>query len=381
MVSNCKKDNPLKDDVLSIGKTNYTGNHVSINGYYYKKYGTPEKLTIYLFYSNGVLLHTGDGWEHNNLNNFEQMIQSADFVNKLKGIKYAWGVFNIENNVIKFERWYPSDPPLKAYVRAGEILNDTTFMITESYRMYDGKKTEVHSKNEIYHFKQFSHKPDSTNNFVEQKYNKDIQTGSVRVNGGIGYYWKNYDVTSGWQTTYGYEVGLTPFLVMGSTTYNNSGDKFDQRLWCTKIGVPGLNIKYENDMSFGLPFGDGGDRYRTAAAKIQVGPIHVGINLFTGDPGLNREDRMVNRSAGGKGGLYVKNPNTGADPDEYRAGVGYIGIGPFRFGTDTESRRHRIQNELVHDKLLHNDPSPWFKVLDKPDKFYFQFGNGGGFLW
>jgi hypothetical protein len=48
-----------------------------------------------------------------------------------------------------------------------------------------------------------------------------ILPASARVHGSVGYYWKNYDVTPGWQTTYGYEVGITPFFVTGSTTYNN----------------------------------------------------------------------------------------------------------------------------------------------------------------
>ncbi|MBW7845753.1 MAG: hypothetical protein H3C45_08955, partial [Bacteroidia bacterium] len=84
-----------------------------------------------------------------------------------KKYKSNWGVFKIEGNFIQFERWYPSDPPLKAYVRAGTIINDTTFLITESYRMQDGKKTEVKTRNETYYFKQFSPKPDSTNTFVQ----------------------------------------------------------------------------------------------------------------------------------------------------------------------------------------------------------------------
>ena len=163
--SNCKK-NPLKDDELSIAKEHYISNQLRINGYYYNNWGNPERSTIYFFYQNGVLLG-GDSPLTSEISVREQEFINGTYYLNSKNVKYAWGVFNIENNVIKFERWYPSDPPLKAYVRAGEILNDTTFMITESYRMYDGKKTEVHSKNEIYHFKQFSHKPDSTNNFVE----------------------------------------------------------------------------------------------------------------------------------------------------------------------------------------------------------------------
>jgi hypothetical protein len=81
--------------------------------------------------------------------------------------KYNYGRFLIENDNIKFERWYPGSPPLPAYIRSGTILNDTTFVITEIYRMKNGNKTEVETgRNEIYHFKQFSPKPDSTNRYV-----------------------------------------------------------------------------------------------------------------------------------------------------------------------------------------------------------------------
>ena len=165
LVANCSKI--WKDDKLSINRTNYTGNQLKINGYYYEKYGTPEKLTIYLFFGNGVLLHAGDGYEYNKLNEFEQIITSVEFINKLKGIKDSWGVFKVTGNIIQFERWYPGQPPLKAFVREGVILNDTTFEITESYRMVDGQKKDVHSKNETFHFKAFAPKPDSTNSFVQ----------------------------------------------------------------------------------------------------------------------------------------------------------------------------------------------------------------------
>jgi len=52
-------------------------------------------------------------------------------------------------------------------VREGDIINDTTFVISVSYRMKKGKKTEVKARNETYHFKQFSPQPDSTNNFIK----------------------------------------------------------------------------------------------------------------------------------------------------------------------------------------------------------------------
>jgi hypothetical protein len=73
-------------------------------------------------------------------------------------------VFIIEDNVIKFERWYPSERPYNAFVREGVILKDTTFHITKSYR---SNGTEKREKDEIYHFRKFSPKPDSTNVYVK----------------------------------------------------------------------------------------------------------------------------------------------------------------------------------------------------------------------
>lgn len=142
-----------------------------------------------------------------------------------------------------------------------------------------------------------------------------------------------------------------------------------------RLGLPGLNIKYANDWFFGLPLGDNGDRYRTATAKIQIGPLDIGINLFTGDPGLNEVDRQKQMINGNL--TYVYNPNTDDNPDEFRFGVGYIGIGGFRLGNDTEARRNKIQNEIIHK---HVSKSPYFKKLDKPNKWYFGYF-GGGSLW
>ena len=70
--------------------------------------------------------------------------------------KYVYGLFQIEVSIIKIEKWVPSSGgPTKAYLREGEILNDTTF-----YLMHREKK-------EIYHFKQYSPKPDSTNKYIK----------------------------------------------------------------------------------------------------------------------------------------------------------------------------------------------------------------------
>jgi RHS repeat-associated protein len=195
---------------------------------------------------------------------------------------------------------------------------------------------------------------------------------SARANVGVSFYSKNGNM-EGWEGRYGAELGVAGVFFLGSTYYDAEGSKFDQRLGTITIGNPYINAKYANDWQPGLPLGDNGDRYRTAALKLTFGGLSVGFNLFTGDPGL--KNRKIDDNLGGLYGQYVKN-DFGNDPDEYRSGIGYIGIGPIRIGNDSEKRRDLIQNRIIHDKV----GSPHFKVLNRPNKFYFGFfGNGN--LW
>ncbi len=95
----------------------------------------------------------------------EAMFADGSYYDLIKDSKTRWGVFIIEGAIIKIESWTPSEIKL-AYVYEGIILNDTTFHIKESYRIRKGNKTDVRIKDVIYHYKQFSPKPDSTNVFV-----------------------------------------------------------------------------------------------------------------------------------------------------------------------------------------------------------------------
>jgi len=151
-----------KDDKLSLQRQPYNENELRIDGYYYFIHG--QKATIYFFFSNGIILHTGDGWQLDNLSEFEQRILSDDFIKKLRNNKSCWGLLSVRNNMIKLEKWYCSDGFCKVYVQEGIILNDTTFHITKSYRSNGSEKS---ARDELYHFKQFSPKPDSINNFIK----------------------------------------------------------------------------------------------------------------------------------------------------------------------------------------------------------------------
>jgi len=152
-----------KNDKLSLPKQPYNGNELRIDGYYYNIY-YEQKIRTYFFYNDGTLLHDGAGHDFDKLDEYEQSINLKTATEKRGKMQLLWGVYAIDGNVIKFERWYPDQPCYPSYVREGIILNDTTFHIIKSYR---SNGSEMSTENSVYHFKQFSPKPDSTNSFIK----------------------------------------------------------------------------------------------------------------------------------------------------------------------------------------------------------------------
>ncbi len=161
----CTKDEngSKSDDVLSLKKTVYFGHQLKIDGYYYQLYDG-KMHNIKFFYYNGVLSDLGSNASFDETASYIEAVKT-----KVKNLKFCWGLFIIDGTEIKTEKWYPinAGEPLKAYVSSGEILNDTTFKMTQFYRMQNGLKTEVSTISEVYHFKSFNPKPDSTNNFIQ----------------------------------------------------------------------------------------------------------------------------------------------------------------------------------------------------------------------
>jgi hypothetical protein len=163
--NSCDKE-VFSDDELTLNKMSYTGNQLRIDGYYYLFDSQSNTITAtYFFYEDGTALH-GGGWPYENqFEGLESNFSAENWQEKIKENKLKWGVFQIEGDEISFERWYPSSGgPTPAYIRSGEILNDTTFVITKSVRPKTGEEKEL---NEVYHFRAFSPKPDSTNSFIE----------------------------------------------------------------------------------------------------------------------------------------------------------------------------------------------------------------------
>lgn len=221
---------------------------------------------------------------------------------------------------------------------------------------------------------------------------------SLRFHTGATYYWHFYDNSyQGTEFRTGMEHCAGGLLGLSGTSFYHGREK-DQTTNAIIIGDYSWNIIYENDYMFNLGnhllFGfaaDNGDRYRSAAAKIRIGPhFHTGVNLFTGNPGVdhevrcieydpNVESRYYDYEAGGRA-TYTTGAN-GENPNEFRAGVFYVGFGPFRIGGNSEQIRNTFQNKFAHDFLCKGD-SPYFRVLDRPAQTYFYFGSGtGNTLW
>lgn len=156
----------LKDDTLSIGRKNIDGSILQTDGYYSHTYSNnPDYLEVYFFYRNGLILH-GGAFKKSELPERLAQFISEQWVQAVKDSKFRWGGFEVSGSNISFERWYPSDPPLKAYVSSGEVVNDSTFIIKKRFRLVSGKETDLTVLNDVFEFNSFRPKPDSTNKFI-----------------------------------------------------------------------------------------------------------------------------------------------------------------------------------------------------------------------
>ena len=151
----------LPDGTLTLQKQALSSNCLRVDGYYYTQFG--DMYEIYFLYNNGVLFSGGHVFE-SELSQYEQKYKDGSFWNEQKDDKLYWGLFQVNGCEIKFEKWYPSSGgDMPVYLHQGEVLNDTTFIITESILSNTGEKKDL---DQTYRFQYFSPKPDSTNGFI-----------------------------------------------------------------------------------------------------------------------------------------------------------------------------------------------------------------------
>lgn len=158
-----KEEREAHDDKLTLQRTNYTGNELRIDGYYYNVW-SGGFFHMRVFYGNGTVKNIGSPSSGTTLTEADNHVaaMSPEIMSK----KYGWGVFIINGNAIKLEEWHSGNTKLMAFTREGTILNDSTFKFTQVYRLVGGVKTEVSTIDETFNFRQYSPKPDSTNQYI-----------------------------------------------------------------------------------------------------------------------------------------------------------------------------------------------------------------------
>lgn len=210
---------------------------------------------------------------------------------------------------------------------------------------------------------------------------------SYRTHAGATYYLNFIDGSyTGFEFRLGAEWCLGSCIGYSGTTFYQGRQQ--QTTNAIIVGNYFCNFTYENDYMFNIgkyipfvPSADNGDRYRSAAARFRCMFFSVGVNIFTGDPGVDHDIRRTFDDPERDGRATYTISANGDNPDEYRAGYWYAGVGPFKIGWNSEGVRDFVQNKFAHDWLCRKD-SPYFKVLDRPGGLYFYFGTEtGNTLW
>ncbi|VAW27569.1 hypothetical protein MNBD_BACTEROID06-1076 [hydrothermal vent metagenome] len=144
------------DAVLTMQKTPYTGNELRIDGYYYTVTQNFEgdRYGVTFFYRNGVVRY---GASFKNLSDISGDWGDGNY----RGL---WAYYEIVGSTIRFEEWLVNS----TMMNTGIILNDSTFKITER-RVSSGSNPNFQEGkvDELYHFVEYSPKPDSVNRFLD----------------------------------------------------------------------------------------------------------------------------------------------------------------------------------------------------------------------
>lgn len=143
--------------------------NLRLDGYYVNKSngrkGYGGNYPIFL-YKNGIVLETYSGSF-----SYDSEVQAylrEYYANKknLDKIEMSqWGIVHISGSTISIEMRNASfEKTEKTMIEKGTIINDSTFEMTV---LYNRKGEKVDTFNDVYKFKKFSPKPDSTNKYIK----------------------------------------------------------------------------------------------------------------------------------------------------------------------------------------------------------------------
>jgi hypothetical protein len=167
LLSGCERASICKDDDLNLRRIDYSVSQLRTDGYFFGAANPTSSVpfaNIYYLYRNGVFFTT----EADDLDRAVVGTIEVDIANKFgQQIKSAWGIFQVNGNVIEIERWRSRANGCEGTIyEKGEIVNDSTFLITLREYRDKGKAAKSETPNSVFYFRPLIQKPDSTNNFI-----------------------------------------------------------------------------------------------------------------------------------------------------------------------------------------------------------------------
>ncbi len=168
----CQSINPcLNFPDLGVDPNQPTDDLLRKDGYYYEVVADTQAsgvaLTeIVILYRNGVAL-AGSSSGVRDLNELDDLVQSYGADNLYKEARDFWGLFDADSQTIELAHWFPKPCGKTGIRRTGEVLSDTSFILTN--KVGTGKNPPTYFSPDIqqtFRFRPFHPKPDSTNDFV-----------------------------------------------------------------------------------------------------------------------------------------------------------------------------------------------------------------------
>lgn len=148
------------DQKLSMAQTYNDSTSLRLDGIYLHE-DSLNIVDLFFLYQDGTILSRGSIQKNRLESKLAQLEVSTD--DKYKSMKFLWGRYIIDGEIIKFEKWGTSDKAYRVFIKEGLILNDSTFVINQ---YYNAKGKGLRHINETYRFRKTISKPDSNNKWV-----------------------------------------------------------------------------------------------------------------------------------------------------------------------------------------------------------------------
>jgi hypothetical protein len=153
---------------FSLTKVEFSSSTKKINGYYYFK--ANEGYKLFFLNKNGFYVFIEVLSSPKNIQELDKnLIAVIKNINTVKST-YHYGIFNVVNNDIKIERWLSGNGgKYPVQYLSGKFENDSTILITQKVgdEIYRKKNKPVYNINELYNFRSYSPKPDSTHKLIK----------------------------------------------------------------------------------------------------------------------------------------------------------------------------------------------------------------------